>query len=548
MVSGLTMTDLFCGAGGSSSGAESVPGVRVRMAANHWRLAVETHNTNLPHADHDVADISQVDPRRYPATDLLWASPECTNHSQAKGVRRQLDSQPDLFGEVLPDEAVERSRATMWDVARFVEAMQLRGKPYKAFVVENVVDVRRWMYYRSWRLALTDAGYCLHEVYLNSMHAQGAGKPAPQSRDRWYCVGHLSKTPCPDLNKWTRPHAWCVDCGQLVRAFQSWKGTATSGRYRAQYVYRCPNAACRHKVVEPAWLPAAAAIDWTTPGQRIGDRAKPLADKTRARIKAGLARYGRAIHLEAAGNTFERRPGVRTWPADDPFRTIHTTPSKALAYPPLVVELRDSGRKARPAAHPLATVTAAGNHHGLLVPAGGTWNDEARSTAEPFRTRTTRETEGVLFPPAMVMRNFTARGDQGQMSTPTGQRFRTFTASGKQSLITWAAVYGYDTGRLRSTSEVLPTQTTVDGDALLTGDNVPEVDDCYFRMLDPSEIQAAMAFTAAYVVLGKKRERVRQLGNAVTPPAARDLIAAVAESLGHEVDLSRRFPPRAEAV
>ncbi len=39
----LTITDLFCGAGGSSSGAEQVPGVRVRMAANHWALAVETH-------------------------------------------------------------------------------------------------------------------------------------------------------------------------------------------------------------------------------------------------------------------------------------------------------------------------------------------------------------------------------------------------------------------------------------------------------------------------------------------------------------------------
>jgi hypothetical protein len=47
------------------------------MAANHWRLAVETHNHNIPHADHDVADISQVDPRRDPRTDILWASPEC---------------------------------------------------------------------------------------------------------------------------------------------------------------------------------------------------------------------------------------------------------------------------------------------------------------------------------------------------------------------------------------------------------------------------------------------------------------------------------------
>ena len=34
----LTVTDLFCGAGGSSTGAVQVPGVTVRMAANHWKL------------------------------------------------------------------------------------------------------------------------------------------------------------------------------------------------------------------------------------------------------------------------------------------------------------------------------------------------------------------------------------------------------------------------------------------------------------------------------------------------------------------------------
>ena len=38
-------------------------------------------------------------------TDLMWASPECTNHSKANG-RRRTDAQPDLFDEVLPDEAV----------------------------------------------------------------------------------------------------------------------------------------------------------------------------------------------------------------------------------------------------------------------------------------------------------------------------------------------------------------------------------------------------------------------------------------------------------
>ena len=63
----------------------------------------------------------------------------------------------------------------------------------------------------------------------------------------------------------------------------------------------------------------------------------------------------------------------------------------------------------------------------------------------------------------------------------------------------------------------------------LTGD-VPKVEDCGFRMLQPHEIQAAMAFPVEYKVLGTKRERVKQLGNAVTPPAMAILMQRVMET------------------
>jgi DNA (cytosine-5)-methyltransferase 1 len=58
-----------------------------------------------------------------------------------------------------------------------------------------------------------------------------------------------------------------------------------------------------------------------------------------------------------------------------------------------------------------------------------------------------------------------------------------------------------------------------------------QVEDATFRMLEPHEIQAAMAFGADYRVLGNRREKVRQLGNGVTPPAAEFLLGAVARSL-----------------
>jgi DNA (cytosine-5)-methyltransferase 1 len=529
----LTVTDFFCGAGGSSQGMHNVPGLQVATAANHWDLAVRTHQENFPDVRHDCADISQIDFRRYPRTDLLWASPECTNHSVAKGVKRANDMQPDLFGEVLPEEAAVRSRATMWDVPRYLEAMVLRGRPVLGGVVENVVDARNWALFDAWCMALRALGYELRLVYLNSMHARPRfGTPlAPQSRDRMYVVYWRKGNRAPQIEKWTRPDAVCPEHG-TVHAVQSWKNPDREwGRYRAQYVYRCPVAGC-WTIVEPWALPAAAAIDWDTPGQRIGDRSKPLAAKTLARIRAGLAKYSRPLAVPVEG-----RDGKVAAPADDPLRTMTTRNETGVAwFEPFLAELRGGGSDHRPASDPLATVCASGNHHGLvvgpehaamvmrnnsskgdggehctpatepvrtlttaghqslitwpmLVPAGGTWNDEARPVTDPFRARTTRETEALLVP-------------------------------------------YYGNGTARPTGQPAPTVTTVDRHALVTTELA--VEECLFRMLSPTEIGAAMAFGRDYTVLGNKREQVRQYGNAVTPPAAEVLMSALVESITGE--------------
>ncbi|HEX6938837.1 MAG TPA: DNA cytosine methyltransferase [Longimicrobiales bacterium] len=261
----LTLTDLFAGAGGSSTGASLVPGVEVYVAANHWQKAVDVHNANHPDALHVCADISQINPRRFPRTELLWASPECTNHSIAKG--RRLDGQqPDLFGETLPDEAAERSRATMWDVVRFTEA-----HAYRAVIVENVVEIRRWAPYRAWLHAMHSLGYDHQEVFLNSMHAQAAGLPAPQSRDRIYVVFWRRSERRPDLERWTSPPAHCPHCDRTVMARQHWKRPDRPwGRYKAQYLYACPDC---HQLVEPGWLPAADAglvRRWRDPESNAG--------------------------------------------------------------------------------------------------------------------------------------------------------------------------------------------------------------------------------------------------------------------------------------
>jgi DNA (cytosine-5)-methyltransferase 1 len=575
-------SDYFCGYGGSSQGARKL-GLNIRMAANHWDLAVATHALNFPDSDHDQADISGTDPRRHPTTTIAWFSPACTNHSIAKGKKRpkSLD-QLALLGEEppLPDAAAERSRATMWDVPRFAEYHR-----YRYVIVENVVDARFWIMYDAWIAAMTAMNYDHEVVYLNSMHAGSpVAAPAPQSRDRMYVVFWQRGEQRPDLA--ITPPAFCPRCARQVEAVQSWKKPTRWGRYRAQYVYRCPSCTT---IVEPYTLPAAVAINWTIGGQRIGDRAKPLATKTLARIQAGLERYARPFHLEAGGNQYDsadpkhRQHGsptgyMRVWPADtEPLRTLHTAETKAILVP---VEGRD-GKHARSVTEPLRTMTTR-NETGMavppmLVPAGGTWRDKATSVDEPMGARTTVETDAVVVPPfiaelrgggskhrpvtdplatltasgthhgvvqppgteALIMRNNGSHGRPGaEMSTPVTEPLRTLTTAGHQSLITWQALYGYDGGALRSLAGPMPTQTTVQGDGLLTGTGLPDVEDCLFRMLEPAEIGAGMAFEPDYQVLGNKREQVRGYGNAVTPCAGSLLLGRVVAALTGETSLA----------
>jgi len=116
--SNITAMDYFCGAGGSSTGLVAA-GIEVRGAANHWRLAIDTHNTNHPQTEHFLDDLQQAHPSWYPRTTIAWFSPECTNHSLAKGRKRKGIGQLDLWGESKVDPAEERSRATMREVVEF---------------------------------------------------------------------------------------------------------------------------------------------------------------------------------------------------------------------------------------------------------------------------------------------------------------------------------------------------------------------------------------------------------------------------------------------
>lgn len=549
----LTVTDLFAGAGGSSTGMAQIPGVHVRYAANHWPVAVAIHNANHPTTDHAAVDLHREDPRFFASTDILWASPECTKWSQAGGSQPRPAIEEGLFEDPLSSDAATRSRLLMFDVLRFAEHHR-----YRAMVVENVVDIATQDRYRmawyEWRRQLRELGYKHRVVSLNSMHAQAHGLPAPQSRDRIYIVCWREGERAPDLERALSPKAYCPKCDAVIRGTQSWKNGRTVGRYRAQYLYT--HAACG-TVVEPAWLPAAAAIDWSLPGERIGDKElkeffdkktgaslgwHPLAPKTLARIAAGIARYWGPAVAEAMSVPMEGREGKEARLLDLPARTQTTRLETALVRPggnvvPLIDKAYGTGR-AYPADRPAATFTAEGQHHALVTPyygntdhgrpatdplatvttrdrhalvtpSGGTWNEDSRPADDPLRTLTTRDAY------ALVHRH---NSGGAEMTTPVFEELRTLTTAGHQSVLTPPAK---------------PTEAQIRRAA----EFLPEV---RFRMFTPAEVAAGMAFPDTYdwhpdsTRPTSNRDLVKAAGNAVTPPAARDLIATVAAAITGE--------------
>jgi len=553
----LTVTDQFCGAGGSSLGATAVPDLNVYLAMNHWALAIDTHNTNFPDTYHDLADVSAVDPRRYPSTDILVTSPECTNHSVAKGARRRR-KQMHLWEKEVVDPSAERSRATMWDVPRFAEYHQ-----YNIIVTENVVDARQWIMWDAWIHAMNSLGYDHHIVYFNSMFAhldprrvQTLHDFAPQSRDRMYVVFWKKGNQAPDLD--FRPRAYCPKCETEVGAVQAFKPTKVVrqlggrwGRYGDQYTYLCPTCA---NEVQPYHFAAFNAIDWSLPAERIGDRKRPLKEKTIQRIEEGLRRFaGQYLMIELGHSHAENN---RSRPLSGPFFTQTARQTQGLAMPflsvqytpgynkpvtdsmatvtaqdhhalvsPFVVELR-SGQDARGIDDPLSTIVTMGAHHGVAFPAPFTavlrGTNRAKGMDDPLDTFAANGNHhGLVMPAPFMTSYYGSNGNQRTVDDAMG----TLTAGDRHGLVMpFLLGYANGDGPAKSAIEPLRTVHTENGQALVQPTEIPNVEDVHFRMLQPHEVGRGMAFPETYIVKGTKRDQVKQYGNAVTPPVMKMIL------------------------
>jgi DNA (cytosine-5)-methyltransferase 1 len=184
---GIRSFDLFCGAGGSSLGAKSAGATSVG-GVDLWEVATQAFAANLPGAKPYTSNLLDLDPvqvaQEVGRIDLLLASPECTNHSIAKGNKPRS----------------EESKQLAYQVIRFANAMQPRW-----IVVENVVQMERWNAFADWLQKLHDLGY---QTLIKKLDAERYG--VPQNRRRLFVICDRQaapREPTPSRKRDTSVHA-----------------------------------------------------------------------------------------------------------------------------------------------------------------------------------------------------------------------------------------------------------------------------------------------------------------------------------------------------
>lgn len=459
------IADLFCGAGGSSTGAvEAVSLVGYKpslLCVNHWKRALETSAANHPYARHLCTSIDDINPRNLyqpGKLDLLWASPECTHHSVARGGRPISD----------------QSRATAWCVIRWADAV-MPG----TILVENVpefadwgpVDVRtlrpilnrKGEIFQSWVSNLRSLGY---RVEWRVLCAADYGDPTTRRRLFVQAVRGKRKCVWPD---------------------------ATHGR---------------GENMKP-WVAARSIIDWDLQGGSIYERKKPLSEKTLKRMHAALLKFGlKAFIVPQHGDQNARD-------IDRPAPVVTTTSrGVGLAEPFIIAWDHQSGSGAWSSDVPLSTVTGKARH-GVVEP----YLVELRGTSESQLLNSGRSMDSPL--PTV-----TAGG--GHLGIVDGYLVQVAHGNSKEKNANNIEYYGTGGAESLSEPLNTVTSRhrfgLVRPIVIISGKRYQL--DIRFRMLQPRELARAQGFREDYIFTGNKTEQVKQIGNAVPRRLSRALVAA----------------------
>jgi DNA (cytosine-5)-methyltransferase 1 len=548
----LLIADLFCGAGGSSTGArkaiESLGRRMVLTCVNHWDRAIETHKRMHPDARHYCQDVASVRPIAVVPEgrlDLLMASPTCTYHSRARGGRPTSDQQRmDPWHVVTWLTELRVDRLIVENVPEFVDwgPIGADGKPLKS---------KRGQYFGEWIATIERLGYVIEWRILN-----------------------------------------CADFGDATTRRRFFLMARRKGSVRWPQATHTKDPA--HNLLAPLqrWRPARECIDWALKGRSIFGRKHPLAPRTMQRIYAGAVRFNwpepflvvlrnnmlaRSIDLPiptisaggghvglvtpvivgVGGRAGQSAPvsvdqpigtitakgdrGIvepfligqhgerRERPVDEPVRTITSIDRQALVEPFILSQA--SGGAPRAVSDPLPTITTGGRQGegtALLTPYYGAATS-CKSVEEPIETITTKDRFGLIVP-------VTHAGGPGRVDSVESP-VRTITTASRGELAFITASFGERDGQLPRIHDLempMPTIPATGSVRLAQAEAGAEQYDIHFRMLHWRELARAMSFSDAdsdYEFAGTKTEITKQIGNAVPVRTAAALVAAAFSDL-----------------
>ena len=200
--------DIFCGAGGSSAGARAA-GIDMVAGIDMCATATATFAANFPGARVVTSRLEDVPKREFKEQagkiDILLASPECRNHTCAKGSAPRDES----------------SRATAMQVIEYARVLRPRW-----LVLENVIYMRPWSRYEELKCRLRELGYRLEERTLDASDFGVA-----QTRRRLFLVGDRERHPNLMLRKLPGPRK---PVRSVLDGAGQWKTSPLFSRKRAK--------------------------------------------------------------------------------------------------------------------------------------------------------------------------------------------------------------------------------------------------------------------------------------------------------------------------
>lgn len=484
----LLYIDLFCGAGGTSTGVENAryegrQCAKVIGCVNHDANAIASHAANHPDAMHFTEDIRTLElspliahiakmRKLYPdAFVVLWASLECTNFSKAKGGQpRDADSRTlaeHLFRYI---EAINPDYIQIENVEEFMSWGDLdeNGKPISK-------DAGRL--YLQWVSNVCGYGYRFAHRILNS-----ADYGAYTTRRRFF--GIFAKGSLPIV--FPEPTHSKDGATGLFGQMQRWK-------------------------------PVREVLDFTDEGKSIFGRKKPLVDATLERIYAGLIKFvagGKEAFL-VKWNSMSSTGKYHAPSIDEPCPTVATQNRLGIAQ----VNFLSKHYGGSPAGkcvsveEPAGTITT-WDHHSFITAYYG--NGHNHSIDAPAPTLTTRDRLAFVD---MQYGNGTPCG----IETPAP----TVTTNPKHQLVTCRMKQQGAT--IAVTTDDSPAMVKIKQFMALYG-----IIDIKMRMLRIPELKRIMGFPSDYVLVGTQADQKKFIGNAVEVNMARVLCEALCARLIEE--------------